>query len=85
MGNEFIDQIARLSDNTRTPLNRVESSQFSILIMNSMIVAKLLSKLNKYYIQYILSIDSKIDQNDEEENEETRVQGFPKIIRHAAC
>lgn len=85
MRNEFIDQIVRLSDNTRTPLNRVESSQFSILIMNSMIVAKLLSKLNKYYIQYILSIDSKIDQNDEEENEETRVQGFPKIIRHAAC
>lgn len=51
--------------------------------MNSMktIVAKLLSKLNKY-LSNILSIDSKIDQNDEEE---TRVQGFPKITRHAAC
>lgn len=83
MRNEFIDQIAWLSDNTRTRVNRVESSQFSILIMNSMktIVAKLLSKLNKY-LSNILSIDSKIDQNDEEE---TRVQGFPKITRHAAC
>lgn len=45
------------------------------------IVAKLLSKLNKY-LSNILSIDSKIDQNDEEE---MRVQGFPKITRHAAC
>lgn len=83
MRNEFIDQIAWLSDNTRTRVNRVESSQFSILIMNSMktIVAKLLSKLNKY-LSNILSIDSKIDQNDEEE---MRVQGFPKITRHAAC
>lgn len=73
MGNEFIDQIARLSDNTRTPLNRVESSQFSILIMNSMIVAKLL-----YNIFYLLI--PKSIRTTKKKTKRREFKDFPKLF-----